>query len=384
MKKILLLILKITLALLISFLLLMAAGFFAVRWGWTDVAGEEDSNSEAYNQLAEYSPDNDLYTLENSQASTTQKIGSLPQTASIYGPNTNANWCQITEIYRINSYHGQLIKDSYQKTRSEILLNNMILAFRLRLGSQSFSERLEDCKSSQNEYGPEDAKVGLGSATSTNLFVWQEGEAWQIIESALAKDKDAILRAAEAVNIQPRLLVSVAIVEQLRLFYTQRELFEKVFKPLGILANANKMAWGIMAIKEKTAIMTEDHLKDENSPFYLGKEAATLLDYGPEDDKAKVRYARLTDEKDHYYSYLYGALIIKQIENQWEKAGYSISYRPEISATVFNIGFGNSEPKKDPKVGGSTIEIDGQKYFFGSLAHEFYYSGVMADVFPYE
>jgi hypothetical protein len=100
-------------------------------------------------------------------------------------------------------------------------------------------------------------------------------------------------------------------------------------------------------------------------------------------DPAKERYDRLTDKSNHYYSYLYGGLIIRQAEEQWAHAGFPIANRPEIIATLFNIGLQNSHPKADPAVGGSEISIENNKYVFGSLAYEFYYSGDLAADFPF-
>jgi hypothetical protein len=171
--------------------------------------------------------------------------------------------------------------------------------------------------------------------------------------------------------------MSVAAVEQMRLYYTQRELFEKVFRPLQILASANKMAWGVMSIKESTAINIENHLNDPNSPFYLGKSYERLLDFQT-DQPTQERYNRLINEKDHYYSYLYGALLVRQYIAQWQNAGIDISTRPEIVGTLFNIGFKNSHPKAQPEVGGSLLSIGGHEYTFGSLAFEVYYSGEMS------
>ena len=94
-------------------------------------------------------------------------------------------------------------------------------------------------------------------------------------------------------------------------------------------------------------------------------------------------YNRLTDEHNHYYSYLYTALFIKEIEAQWLRAGYDISNRPEILATIFNLGFDKSIPKKDPEVAGSIITIGGEQITFGRLAYEFYYSGELLDIFGF-
>ncbi len=400
MTKILYLLLKIILALLIVFILILASGFFAVKFGWTNVAGEEDDNSYEYNLQAEKNKDL-IKTIELSKATSTENISSstnsfgLPETISIYGVNEKENWCKISVAKDFNSHTAELIFEAYHNSKSEILLNNMLLALKLRLPNKDeFENKLKLCQKTTIFITPEKLTEYFIKASSSNLYNWQNGESWQIIASAITKDKDMIFETAEKVGIQPRLLVSVAIVEQLRLYYTQRELFEKFFKPLKILANANKMAWGVMAIKEKTAIQTEEHLKDINSSFYLGSSSSALLNFPDYSDASstkeiekkinKERYDRLTNKKSHYYSYLYGALIIKQLQAQWELAGYPIEYRPEIVATLFNIGFNNSSPKENPKVGGSTIEIGEDKYHFGSLAFEFYYSGELSKEFPFE
>jgi hypothetical protein len=88
--------------------------------------------------------------------------------------------------------------------------------------------------------------------------------------------------------------------------------------------------------------------------------------------------------RNHYYSYLYAAAIVKQIRQQWKRSGYDISDRPEILATLYNVGYYASIPKPDPSVGGSTIVINEKNYTFGALAYEFYYSGELAEYFPYD
>jgi hypothetical protein len=101
-------------------------------------------------------------------------------------------------------------------------------------------------------------------------------------------------------------------------------------------------------------------------------------------DTMNVRLQRLVQFKDHYYSYLYAALFVKQIKTQWEKAGFPIDDRPEILASLFNLGYQKSKPKKNPGVGGSVFKINESEYTFGSVAFEFYYSGELAELFPFE
>ncbi len=400
MKKFFRFIAKILLLLFFALALLLFGGFWAVRFGWTDVSGEEDLNSFEYNKQAEENRKmiEDLQESMTLTASSTDAIltiattsmSSLPDSESIDDIRKKINWCKISIAQESNSQAALSIFEAYHKTHSEILLNNMLLALKLRLTDKiEFEKKINICQNEEISVTSDDIVEKFLTASSSNLYTWQNGEPWQIIRGAIIRDKDLIYQVAEKVGIQPRLLLSVAIVEQLRLYYTQRELFEKVFKPLQILANANKMAWGVMAIKEKMAMETEDHLHDASSPYYLGEDYASLLDFPSYEDEAekqknKERYRRLTDKKTHYYSYLYGALILKQFQTQWESAGYPLRYRPEILATLFNIGFNHSSPKANPKVGGSTIEIDEEKYYFGSLAFEFYYSGELSDEFPFE
>ena len=393
MNKFLIFSIRVGAFLVLCFFILQTLAFFGVKYELTKVLGEIDDNSAEYNKIAKENAkliEDNYKLIKNSRnlntfSTTTKNKFALPKNISIYGPRADENWCKIKVASQYNDFTTNSIFKAYRDSKSEILLNNMLLALELRHPNKDeISYDLLTCQNTTESFVPEDLEELFFEINDKNLYSWQNGEPWQIISKAIKKDKDLIYKTSELSGVQPRLLVSVAIVEQLRLYYTQRELFEKVFKPLEILANANKMAWGIMAIKERMAIETEDHLHDINSDFYLGSSTEALLDYKEGDDKGRIRYNRLTDNSSHYWSYLYGSLIIAQLENQWEKAGYSIKYRPEIIATLFNIGFSKSKPKDNPQVGGSTLQIEGDKYFFGSLAFEFYYSGALIDEFPFE
>ncbi len=212
---------------------------------------------------------------------------------------------------------------------------------------------------------------------------WTQGEEWMVLKTAIAKDTPTINRAATVVGISPRLIVSVLIVEQLRLFYSEREIFKSVFAPLKILGNQSQFSWGVMGIKQNTAIQIEDNLTDANSPWYLGPTYAHALDYpATTTDKDAERFARLADEHDRYYSYLYGAFALAELSAQWKKYGVPLADRPEILATLFNIGFQNSRPHADPQSGGAAIVIGDTTYSFGDLAGRFYYSDELIDEFP--
>ena len=255
----------------------------------------------------------------------------------------------------------------------------MVLAVSLRLENNAdWQSRLDDCDTvSIISLSEAEIIKAYAAAQGQNIFSWSNTESWSVVERAVLKDEAVIRKAAKEAGVDPRTIVSILIVEQLRLYNTQREYFEKFFKPLSILASANKMAWGVMAIKEITAIDVEKNLTSPNSAFYIGESYTHLLDFTSA-DIPKERYDRLTNNKDHYYSYLYGGLLIKQLIAQWDKSGYNIARRPELISTLFNIGFTRSKPKADPQVGGSIITISGVDYTFGSLSHEFYYSGLLS------
>ncbi len=204
--------------------------------------------------------------------------------------------------------------------------------------------------------------------------LWSDTREWSVVAGGLTKDLAIIERVSSETGVPSRLIAAVIIPEQIRFFTANREVFKRYFEPLKILGSLSKFSLGVSGIKQNTAKAIELNAQNPNSEFYPGDSYATLLAYNNEPDLDKELYNRLTNEKDHYYSYLYTAIFIKEILAQWEKAGFDISNQPEIVATIFNLGFTNSKPKPDPQVGGATIEVGGADYSFGKLAGLFYYS----------
>ena len=247
--------------------------------------------------------------------------------------------------------------------------------FAIRLGFTNNSGIIDD--NDRFLVQPEEIESG----TTTNPVDWNKSPEWQALTLALQKDRELINRVSQEVDIDPRTLVSVLIVEQLRLFNDDRESFKKFFEPLKILGSQSVFSWGVLGIKRETAIEVENNLKNPSSPRYLGKEYENMLDFSTADTE-KERFERITDQRDHYYSYLYGALFIKQIEAEWERAGFPINNRPEIIATIYNLGFARSLPKPDPQVGGAIIPIAGKNYSFGGMAYDFYHSDELTTEFP--
>lgn len=379
-----LLIAKITGGGLLGYGLLLAVGFFAIRYGFTNTKGKVDGNDSVFSRSAK-----ELSRIEGEAKSHSFPLAGLlsggsQEDSGAVSDLRAKNICRLDELNGLPYSNASGIYSAYQETGSDPLIAKMLLAVDLRFqGNEDYARKMAECDdpsiASQRVLGAMSVANGAGQS---NVFTWANAEEWKTIEASVVKDKDKIDQAAAAAGIEPRLIVSSLIVEQLRLYYSDRELFKRVFEPLKILCNATQISWGVMGIKEKAAIDTENHLKDPSSPYYLGSDKEHLLDFST-DDAAKERFDRLTNDKDHYYAYLYGAVYLKEMMSQWQAAGYDIRYRPEIVATLFNVGFPQSSPKADPKVGGSKITIGDREYSFGSLAYEFYYSGELSDQFPY-
>jgi hypothetical protein len=203
---------------------------------------------------------------------------------------------------------------------------------------------------------------------------WDSTREWSVVSGGLTKDLDIIQQVSKETGVSPRLIAAVVVPEQIRFFTSNREVFKRYFEPLKILGSLSKFSLGVSGIKQDTAIAIERHAANQHSEFYPGDIYASLILYDSDMNHDDTLYNRLTNEKDHYYSYLYTAIFIKEILMQWERAGYDITDQPEIVATIFNLGFDGSQPKINPQAGGTTITVGGTNYSFGALARLFYQS----------
>jgi hypothetical protein len=230
------------------------------------------------------------------------------------------------------------------------------------------------------------AEAGNGCRASLDQTMpceWNQTAAWDVVAGGLEKDAAIINRVAAETGVPARMIAAAVIPEQIRFFTDNREVFKRYFEPLKILASLSKFSLGVSGIKQETADQIEVNAVSTSSPFYTGETIAALIAYPSDVDEDATLYARLTNEKDHYYSYLYTAIYLKQIIAQWEKAGYEIENRPDVLVTLFNLGFDASEPKANPQVGGASITVGGQSYSFGYLGTLFYNSGELDDLFPF-
>ena len=212
-------------------------------------------------------------------------------------------------------------------------------------------------------------------------YSWVNSPEWLVLSEAFKKDKDTIQKASIFTDVPERLIVAVAVPEQFRFFTSNRESYKKYFEPLKILGTMSQFSLGVTGIKPETAKQIEDNLIDKTSPFYLGYKYEHLLDYAPDANHDTELYNRLTDPHDHFYQYLYTALFIKQIQTQWQNAGFILENRPDVVSTLFNLGFKHSVPNLYPIAGGAPLTIGDEVTSFGTISYEFYFSGELIETF---
>jgi hypothetical protein len=229
----------------------------------------------------------------------------------------------------------------------------------------------------------------IGQATTTSPCVdpkltmcdWNQTPEWEVIKAGLMKDRSVIAQVSAQTGVSGRMIATVVVPEQVRFFTSDRETFKRYFEPLKILGSLSQFSLGVSGIKQQTAATIEQYANDPGSTFYPGPGMTELIKHSPSVARDTELYDRLTDAKNHYYSYLYTALYIKEVEAQWKSAGYDVSQNPAVIATLFNIGFGESHPNATPSAGGSSITTGGTTYSYGQLGADFYTSGELP-LFP--
>ncbi|MDO5561294.1 MAG: hypothetical protein Q4G02_00780 [bacterium] len=374
----------------------------AVKMRWTNVEGEIDQFDPEFNatqiMLNNYQTQVLGATTESARLETNGTILSDEQELQqIYAQAAaqkekialqQQNLCALKILNKFYPVNVKNILQQYQQTANTGLVTKMITALKssLTINQDNWQAELDTCLDNFNaQMLNEEILLDQAQTAAQNqaqsAFIWQDQEQWPVLQEAIAKDAEKIQQAAAITGVDARLITSCLIGEQVRLFNSQRELFKQFFSPMKILANSNTISLGTMGIKPSTASEIEAHLKDKNSPYYLGEEYEHLLDFKTS-DVGNERYARLTDKNNQFYSYLYAGLYLKQFITQWRAAGFPIDDRPEILVTLYNVGFPQSEPNATPKVGGSKINLFNQTYSFGRLGYEFYYSGALTNLFP--
>lgn len=213
---------------------------------------------------------------------------------------------------------------------------------------------------------------------------WDQTTEWMVIKAALAKDVEVLKRVEVETGVPARIIAAVVVPEQARFFSSNREVFKRWFEPMKLLGSLSQFSLGVSGIKQETARQIESFVNEPNSVFYPGEGMTELITYPADGDRDALLFDRLTDEKDHYYSYLYTALFIKEVVAQWERAGFGSKARPEILVTLFNLGFAKSLPNANPVAGGATLHIGNIDYTYGTLGGLFYYSQELRAELPAE
>lgn len=337
----------------------LTAGYFAVKFHLTNDPGMVDRNDRYFQEI------NNRY----------EKEGQSNADAVAYSEAKFFHDISVlSKYYPVNAYY---IQNAYFESRNLKEAHRMLEAANMYLqNNPQYLQEIGDFTEESSNRRAEEQKA-------KSVFEWMNIPEWKDFKLAVAKDKPLIDSVAKVTGVEPRLIVSLLVGEQIRLFNSSREAYKKWIGPLKILSVETTFSLGVTGIKPETAQTIEQNLKDSTSVFYLGKPYEHLLDFRT-GNPGNERFQRLTSYKNHYYSYLYAALNVKQINKQWERSGFPISERPEILATLYNIGYEVSVPKANPVVGGSGINIKGMKYSFGAVAYEFYYSGELFDLFPFK
>lgn len=338
-----------------GFLIIGAWAFFQL--GFTKNKGSVDENYRYLMTVSE---------MEGLQDSTLSPAQAQSQWSRAY--------VRLAAFSRFYPQNARLILDAAQHSGDPGVVERMIAAASVYTGdNEAYQRFLKEMTALLNK---------APQQSNPNAIPWMNTVEWEALKPSILKDSAALRKAGEITGVEPRLIVGCLVGEQIRLFNSKREMFKKYLGPVKVLSVQSQFSYGVNGVKEFTAKAVEEHLKDPNSEFYMGKHYENILDFETA-DHSNERYRRLVDYRNHLYSYIYTGCILHQTMLQWRRAGYDISDRPDILFTLFNVGFSQSEPKPDPRCGGSHISIDGRLYTFGAVGFDFYYSGELAAVFPF-
>jgi hypothetical protein len=285
--------------------------------------------------------------------------------------------CQVLALARYAPRQAELARGTWRDRRDVGLTTGVINATAKDLELRApITDALARCR--------EESAAIARRSDNVPVFAWLGAPEAVQLQAALAKDAPLINDVAARTGVSGRLIVSAVLPEQLRFFTTNRNAAKSLLEPLQALGVLTRFSLGVSGMKVDTARHIEAYASDASSPYYPGPGMSELLAFPEGADVDAERYRRLTDPVDRTYQYLYTALFLKEVLAQWRAAGHDITWAPQVSVTLFNIGFKRSQPKPNPRVGGVPVTIAGQEILFGQLGYEFFYSGALLDVFPFE
>ena len=300
--------------------------FLAIHFGWTKDGGSADVNNRYFQEMSDkynQSYEVDSVTMMKNRYEALDRI------------------LVLNEFYPKNA---EYILAALQNGTNERDVLKMLDAIDIQLkGNKAYMKQVAKRESRRN--------TAVQKVSGLSAYEWMNISEWQDFKIAVTKDARLIDSVARLTGVEGRMIVSCLVAEQIRLFNSKREIYKTYIGPMKVLSVESKFSFGVTGIKENTARSIESHLKNPKSIFYTGQQYEHLLDFVAAGDTAAInqeRITRLTDYHNHYYSYMYAALFLKQMKMQWERSGHPIADRPEILATLFNLGYINSKPKADP------------------------------------
>ena len=232
----------------------LVVGFFAVRWHWTDVSGTVDANSTRFQANAQAKVLG-VESQKNSEKGTSlDKIDIQIKQLSQRKELKTKNYCLIDLIGQYSPQTASKIIEIYQQTDSDELISKIILANRIRIEEKNGSDVFKNCDEANTQPDIDAISKKYLGAQGESVFPWMHNEQWTTIKQAIVKDKDVIEKTAAVAGVEPRLVVSCAIVEQVRLFNSSRELFSH-WKYLATPIRYRSVSWEskkIQLFKSKT------------------------------------------------------------------------------------------------------------------------------------
>ncbi len=333
----------------------------AVHLKWTNTAGKEDLNSRYFSKMA------DKYN----QGFRTDSVSVAKYEYIMYR--------QLGILHKYYPTNAKTILEAYHQSKDVITALRMLDAVKLNMVKNKM-------------YQKEISQVKWDKGVlDLSVFAWSNYKEWKEFCKVIKADKAAIDSVSLLTGVESRMIVMCLVGEQVRMFNSGREKFKKYVTPFNRLILPTNRGYGVTGILQNTALKIEQNLFDTKSQFYAGdyfQKCLNLKDSFPElvNDTIEahkfITIQRLMKRGDHFYSYLYTAFFLRQFQAHWERNGFSLSNRPEILGTLYNLGYQKSKPKKNPSVGGSNFIVGNKDYTFGGLCYEFYYSGELQDLFP--
>lgn len=175
-----------------------------------------------------------------------------------------------------------------------------------------------------------------------------------------------ITTASQLFNINPNLIKSVILTEQMRAAFTYRGRVKQIMATDTYLMVMSHSSYGIWGVKSVTATEFENYLQSNYSTVY-----DQYFAYKPWINKNNALFDRLTSTTNYQYQIYYIAGIMYQYIDTWRQSNIDISSLPGIVITLYNVW--DRTPTTNPKIWGSSLNIEWQQYSFWKLWMFLYY-----------